>query len=212
MFTEVPFSKKGGHVGPRVSPERKAYVKKESEILFAKNEISRQKAKEEMFLRRKERDLITEAVREERVTLWQNRTKNSPFAVDLVAEVERINEENAIRSLEQESKSKIVGDRREKAKNDIILKVSVLLLAIIPCCLLMLRVFSTGIIRVFRFRSTSSRTQSNYGRRAAPKGTPRTGKGYRRSKDGTISGPECTATAICGQEAAATSGVSGLVG
>jgi hypothetical protein len=123
MFTEVPFSKKGGKGGPRVSPERKAYVKKESEIIFAKNELSRQRAKEEMFLNRKERDLITEAVREERVNIWQERTKQSPFAVDLVAEVERINEENAIRTLDQETKQKIVETRREKAKNDIILKV-----------------------------------------------------------------------------------------
>ena len=126
MLTEVPFSKKGSTVGPRVSPERKAYVRKESEIIFTKNELARQKAKEDMFMKRKERDLISECVREERKGLWLERTKQSPFAVDLVAECERISEEVTIRTREDEEKRKIITERREKAKNDIVLKVSYL--------------------------------------------------------------------------------------
>lgn len=123
MLTDVPFAKKDRSHGPRVSPERKAYVRKESAILLAKNMIAREKAKEDMFVKRREKDLIAEAVREERMQTWLKRTKTSPFAVDLVAESERIYEENQIRTQEEEERKARINSRREKAKNDIILKV-----------------------------------------------------------------------------------------
>eukprot|EP00607_Mallomonas_marina_P001447 CAMPEP_0182427000 /NCGR_PEP_ID=MMETSP1167-20130531/13517_1 /TAXON_ID=2988 /ORGANISM="Mallomonas Sp, Strain CCMP3275" /LENGTH=144 /DNA_ID=CAMNT_0024608805 /DNA_START=308 /DNA_END=742 /DNA_ORIENTATION=- len=49
-------------------------------------------------------------------------TANSPFAVDLVAEDERIQEENRIRLMEEEEKIRRMNAQKEKAKNDIILK------------------------------------------------------------------------------------------
>jgi hypothetical protein len=51
-------------------------------------------------------------------------TAKSPFAVDLVAEDERIQEENRIRVAEEEARKNLAESRREKAKSEIILKVS----------------------------------------------------------------------------------------
>ena len=53
---------------------------------------------------------------------WNKRLTNSPFNVDLVAEDERIYEENRIRNEEEQRIRKEVYERKEKAKNDIILK------------------------------------------------------------------------------------------
>ena len=123
MFTEVPYAKKEKNFGPRVSPERKEWVRKESAVLLAKNVIARERAKDTMFEKRRERDLIAEAVREERVSVWHQKTKTSPFAIDLVAESERIYEENTIRMKEDEERKLRINARRQKAKNEIVLKV-----------------------------------------------------------------------------------------
>ena len=53
---------------------------------------------------------------------WNKRLTNSPFNVDLVAEDERIYEENRIRNEENERLRREVFERKEKAKNNIILK------------------------------------------------------------------------------------------
>jgi len=69
-----------------------------------------------------ERDKILQSSREERAQRWMQKTKSSPFAVDLVAEDERIYEENQIRTREFEENKKQVQVRRQKIKNQIILK------------------------------------------------------------------------------------------
>lgn len=51
------------------------------------------------------------------------KTSKSPFAVDLVAEDERITEENRIRVAEEETRKRDAYMRRENAKNEIVLKV-----------------------------------------------------------------------------------------
>lgn len=56
------------------------------------------------------------------MTTWKKKTHKSPFAVDLVAEDERIQEENRIRVAEEEARRKIAKSRMEKAKSEIILK------------------------------------------------------------------------------------------
>lgn len=53
---------------------------------------------------------------------WNKRLTNSPFNVDLVAEDERIYEENRIRAEEEQRLKKEIYERKEKAKNDIVLK------------------------------------------------------------------------------------------
>lgn len=53
---------------------------------------------------------------------WNKRLTNSPFNVDLVAEDERIYEENRIRREQEANIRKEVTERKEKAKNEIIIK------------------------------------------------------------------------------------------
>lgn len=106
-----------------VSPEKRDWVKKESEELFLKNALWREKTKEDMFLVRMKHERIANIAREERVARWKEKTKNSPFAVNLVAEDERITEENTIRVKEEEARRKRLQTRKDQAKNEIILKV-----------------------------------------------------------------------------------------
>jgi hypothetical protein len=120
LYAKKPLSKTGG---TRVSPERKAWVKKQSAIILAQNTIAREKAKEEIVNRRREKDLINEVIREERLQDWSNRMRNSPFAVDLVAESERIIEENEVKAMQELMRKNEVASRRLKAKNEIVLKV-----------------------------------------------------------------------------------------
>ena len=109
------------------SPERTNWVKQESAMILAKNIMAREKSKNDWFNKRTEKDRIIQKIREDRLDRWKEKTKNSPFAVNLVAEDERIYEENQIRSSEEKERLKRLEDRRNKAKNDIILKVCELL-------------------------------------------------------------------------------------
>lgn len=99
-------------------------MKKESEELLVKNLILREKTKVEMYKRRLHHEKLQQVSRDSRLGRWQDKTKNSPFAVNLVAEDERIAEENHIRLKEEMERRKMIETRRDKAKNEIILKVS----------------------------------------------------------------------------------------
>jgi hypothetical protein len=123
MFAETKYAKKTFIPGqPRVSGERKRWVKKESAAILQKNLVVRDKTKDKLFEERANRLEIVNKEREERLNKWMHKTRTSPFAVDLVAEDERIYEENQIRQREEAEHTKNVTDRRNKAKNDIILK------------------------------------------------------------------------------------------
>ena len=106
----------------RVSPERREWVRRESAAILAQNLILRDKTKEDMKKKMDDRDKILQASREVRAQRWIQKTKSSPFAVDLVAEDERIYEENQIRTRELEENKKKIQNRRQKIKNQIILK------------------------------------------------------------------------------------------
>ena len=123
MFTEILYAKKDPlEAVNRVSPERKNWVRKESASILAKNLLVRDKTKQQIFTKRMESDQMKAATREERTTKWLTKTRTSPFAVDLVAEDERIYEENQVRMREAEERRKLIEIRRNKIKNDIILK------------------------------------------------------------------------------------------
>jgi len=123
MFADIKYAKKNLPPGaPRVSPDRKIWVKRESAALLARNLLERDKTKEKLFQDRAELLAIKAAEREKQQDKWMRKTKTSPFAVDLVAEDERIYEENQIRMKEEADRRKRVEERRAKAKNDLILK------------------------------------------------------------------------------------------
>ena len=50
------------------------------------------------------------------------KTQRSPFLVDLLAENERIDEENKVRLTEAARRQKLLERRKEEAKNEIILR------------------------------------------------------------------------------------------
>lgn len=112
------------HRGVRtVSPEKRDWIRKESESILARNVLLREKTKEELYEKRIKHEKLVAISREQRLQRWVTKTKNSPFAVNLVAEDERISEENTIRTKEEQQRQRMIEMRKEKAKNEIILKV-----------------------------------------------------------------------------------------
>lgn len=105
------------------SPEKRQWIRAQSATLLARNLMKRDQAKELMQYERAEKFHIFKDRRDEYVRRWKERTKRSPFGTDLVAESERITEENRARRRDEEAKRKFVVACREKAKNDIILSV-----------------------------------------------------------------------------------------
>jgi hypothetical protein len=61
-------------------------------------------------------------LREERLKRWRERTSASPFAIDLVAESDRICTETQLRQSEAQKLKEEFLKRREQAKNEIVLK------------------------------------------------------------------------------------------
>lgn len=105
-----------------ISPEKRQWIRQESEALLMKNLMMREKAKEDVFKKRMQHEKLQAAARDKRLNRWQEKTKHSPFAVNLVAEEERITEENTIRTKEENDRRRAMESRKEKAKNEIILK------------------------------------------------------------------------------------------
>lgn len=106
----------------RITADRKKWIQRESALILTRNVITREKLKENIEEERQKKFELTFKSKRERQERWQKLTSKSPFAVDLVAEDERIQEENRIRFLEEEERMKRIIDQKEKAKNDIILK------------------------------------------------------------------------------------------
>mmetsp|Transcript_8891 Transcript_8891/g.15111 ORF Transcript_8891/g.15111 Transcript_8891/m.15111 type:complete len:219 (+) Transcript_8891:92-748(+) len=98
------------------------FVEYESAMILSKNTMERDKLREKNLKEEKQKYDKTMKVRNDREKVWRKKTAKSPFAVDLVAEDERIQEENRIRSAEEENRRRVAEERRERAKNDIVLK------------------------------------------------------------------------------------------
>jgi hypothetical protein len=105
------------------SPEKRQWVRAQSATLLAKNIMKRDQARELLEFERAEKFHIFKDRREEYLRRWKDKTKRSPFGTDLVAESERIAEENRARRRDEESRKKFLLACREKAKNDIMLSV-----------------------------------------------------------------------------------------
>ena len=75
-----------------VSPEKREWIRNESEAILTKNLMLREKTKQEMFEKRIAHEKLMQMARESRDQRWKSKTKHSPFAVNLVAEDELITE------------------------------------------------------------------------------------------------------------------------
>ena len=105
-----------------ISPQKREWVRKESEAILTKNLMVREKTKQDIYEKRLQHEQLIQVSRDERAKRWKEKTKHSPFAVNLVAEDERITEENSIRLKEEtELRNKTLA-RINRAKNEIILK------------------------------------------------------------------------------------------
>ena len=105
-----------------ISPQKRAWIRKESEAILTKNLMLREKTKQDIFEKRLQHEKLLQFSRENREHRWIEKTKHSPFAVNLVAEDERITEENSIRIKEESDRRTKMETRKERAKNEIILK------------------------------------------------------------------------------------------
>jgi hypothetical protein len=105
-----------------ISPQKREWVRKESEAILRQNLMLREKTKQNIFEKRLQHEKLLNFSREKRDHRWKEKTKHSPFAVNLVAEDERITEENTIRLKEENDRRSKMESRKEKAKNEIILK------------------------------------------------------------------------------------------
>ena len=115
-------SKSGKRGGQRVSPERRNWVRRESAMILSKNLMVREKTKEKMALVAHQRAVQATKERAKRMVKWAKKTLSSPFAVDLAAEDERVAEEHRIREEEEFLRTKRLANRKEKAKNEIVLR------------------------------------------------------------------------------------------
>jgi len=105
-----------------VSPEKREWIRQESEAILAKNMMLREKTKEIMYEKRMKHEKLIQDNRDDRLQRWVKKTSNSPFAVNLVAEDERIAEETTIRTQEERDRRNMIDTRKDRAKNEIVLK------------------------------------------------------------------------------------------
>lgn len=94
-------------------------------MVEAKNTMLRQRALENSLQQRADREYALKDNQDRRNKRWLSKTKNSPFAVNLIAEDERVTEETRARNNDQKAEVRDVEERREKAKNGIILRVRI---------------------------------------------------------------------------------------
>ena len=93
MFSETKYGKKEFIPGaPRVSPERNMWVKRESAQILERNLRARDKTKSNIRIERQKKLGVLNKEREQRIKVARE-NKDFSFAVDLVAEDERIYEE-----------------------------------------------------------------------------------------------------------------------
>jgi hypothetical protein len=99
-----------------------AAVRSESRRIAEKTRVEREMYKEDLLAERRERAYRKQAAQVRNVQKTRRKMKASPFAVDMMAESERIEEENRIRLREQARRSRAIGSKKERVKNDIIRK------------------------------------------------------------------------------------------
>ena len=83
---------------------------------------SRRRVKAQMLAARKAAVRKEKSVKRVKERQWKKRMASSPFAVDLVAETERIDEENRVRLRQERRKARVALERKTRLKNTIIRK------------------------------------------------------------------------------------------
>ncbi|TMW69025.1 hypothetical protein Poli38472_001181 [Pythium oligandrum] len=94
----------------------------ESAEIIAKKYMERDQLRMAMELEERERRLAKQRYRQRHIQKWQQKTAKSPFHVNLVAENERLDEENRLRMTEDARRARELAKRADKAKQEVILK------------------------------------------------------------------------------------------
>jgi len=106
----------------KLKAERMAEYREENAMIQARNMHVRDVFLENMRREREQLELQKTHDRAEKREMWNQRLRNSPFTVDLLAENERIDEEFQVRSKEETRRAKLLAKKKAKVKNEIILK------------------------------------------------------------------------------------------
>lgn len=94
----------------------------ESAQILSRKFNQRDQVKQRMLEQERSRRLVKQRRKRANVSKWQQKTKRSPFMVDLVAETERIEEEARIRLRDEAERSKKMEKKKQRVKNNIMLK------------------------------------------------------------------------------------------
>mmetsp|Transcript_7735 Transcript_7735/g.22328 ORF Transcript_7735/g.22328 Transcript_7735/m.22328 type:complete len:303 (-) Transcript_7735:248-1156(-) len=102
--------------------DTRTLAKAESAQILSKQYLTRHRVKNRMLTQQSAHRRRVERNRVRRVETWKAKTEASPFHKDLVAEHERIDEENRIRYEEADQRKRAIAQRMEAAKNEIVLQ------------------------------------------------------------------------------------------
>jgi hypothetical protein len=106
----------------RDRPVKREWTRNESEALMSKNLMIREEKKQSMFEQRLQHQKLIQSARDDREELWKLKTKRSPFAVNLIAEDERITEEISMRVRQETDLRTKLEAGKMHATNQLVLK------------------------------------------------------------------------------------------
>eukprot|EP00903_Cladosiphon_okamuranus_P010065 g9539.t1 len=124
---EYELNQMGLSVGDLQPPEdgqfdRRAMARVESARIMSRRFIERDKVKNRISAQTKMYRRRLQESKHKKVQSWEKKTQSSPFLINLLAENERLDEENKVRLKEESRQARLREKRKEEAKNDIILQ------------------------------------------------------------------------------------------
>ena len=105
-----------------ISPERRQWVQQETIKIQERNRLVREEIKKNIADEEDDRNRRIRDFTEARTQKWLVKARISPYDTDLVAQDERLVEESRIREHDLRESTTVLDSKREKAKNDIVLK------------------------------------------------------------------------------------------
>ena len=102
--------------------DRYVATRRESARIMSKRFMERNEVKAKIMRDREKVQQRLQRSKKKKEDQWRRKMERSPFMVDLIAENERIDEENKVRIEEETRRERMLHRRKEKIKNEIVLK------------------------------------------------------------------------------------------
>ena len=102
--------------------DRYVATRRESARIMSKRFMERNEVKARILRNRQKTHRRLLKSKQKKEAQWRRKMERSPFMVDLIAENERIDEENKVRIEEENRRERVLRKRKEKIKNEIVLK------------------------------------------------------------------------------------------